>query len=628
MLPRLIGRVLAPAEHLQPLLAAYVRFQYTDGYLKLFKHVRTLPRADARVATAGLLGAAVATGATPLLSTLGQQLPVIPFEDVAGVMRSVPAPAFALALATFVVGLGFLVVGAALGPGALWIVVALQYVYQAVLIGLAAGRTWLHVVPLALPVAVGALTPGHRPWAQVAVAVIVASIAVRLSPLPAAWRASWYLLWPPAAAVFVGLYVALARRPWSVAGARLGLAVGGTIVYLAATGYGRSPRALAEAFHVVLNNSITLLELTWFLLGVSFVAGAIALGQFAARALRHLAPAPVPLWGLVAGWSAVVASLAVPEGGVGAPGAAWELVAVGLGLAVLAARWRMRGMTREWLTGWIVATVAVIGVAHAALRIDVAEVITREAGLLSIAGFTYAVVWEIASRVPEVPLATPRFGRPSPLLLYLGVTLVVGAAALFGLSANLKFFQQVVVLSQYRGALALWMAVGLRELLLAWPAFSADAYRKAVDAFLGGALLAVPVFLLRAAAGEPAGHTGAVAAVLASATLAAMRWSDAGRPFLAAVVGLAAALGFAASLSSRVLVALAHPLLYMLSALGGPLALRRAADVIFAWQNDIPWRPVDQWLYYGVVPALAASCAATVAWLRGRWATAPAPGGV
>jgi hypothetical protein len=134
-----------------------------------------------------------------------------------------------------------------------------------------------------------------------------------------------------------------------------------------------------------------------------------------------------------------------------------------------------------------------------------------------------------------------------------------------------------------------------------------------VDAFLAGALLGVPAFLVRAAAGEGLGDALAIAALLLGGLVAVRRWPESRRPLAAAAIGVAAALGFAASRSSRILVGVLHPLLYMLSALGGPLALRDAARVIFAWQHDIPWRPADQWLYYAVVPAAAALLAAAAA---------------
>jgi hypothetical protein len=130
----------------------------------------------------------------------------------------------------------------------------------------------------------------------------------------------------------------------------------------------------------------------------------------------------------------------------------------------------------------------------------------------------------------------------------------------------------------------------------------------------------VPVFLVRAAVGEELGNAVALAALLVSALVLAARWPEVRRPLPAAVVGAAAALGFAASMSSRVVVALLHPLLYMLSALGAPLALKQAADVIFAWENDIPWHATDQWLYYAVLPVLATVMNAAFAWLRVRTA--------
>lgn len=595
--------------------------QYTGGYLQLFKHVRGLPRADAQLTWFGLLVVAIAVATTPLLASFAARLTGVPFEDVQGAMQSVPATALVLALAVFTIAFGYLLVGAAQGPGVLWILVALQYIYQIAVIGISGGRTWLHLLPVVLVVAVGALTPNNRRWAQIVIAIALASVAIRLSPLPAAWRSVWYLLWIPAGAAFVALYAALARRPWPSAMARLGLAMVATAIYIVAIARAGTPKALAEGFHIALNNGITLLELLWFLLGVSFVSGAISFGQFVKRSIGHLAPESVRLWVLLAGWAGLIVWLKFPLSANPGPARTLGIAALILAIVALAARWRVRGMTREWLAGWIVASIALLGVVQAYFSIDIADVITREAGVLSLAAFVYAILWEITGRIPDIPLATPRFARPSPLLLYLGVILLVGAAALFGLSANLKYFQELVILSQYRGALALWMVVGLRELLAAWPAFSTDARRRAVDAFLFGALLAVPAFLIRAAAGEEVGNTVAIAALLVSALVLAARWPEVRRPLPAAVVGAAAALGFAASMSSRVVVALLHPLLYMLSALGAPLALKQAADVIFAWENDIPWHATDQWLYYAVLPVLAVLINVAFAWLRVRTAS-------
>jgi hypothetical protein len=598
-------------------LAEYVRFQYTEGALKLYGHITQLPRPEASAAWLGVAAAALAVIATPLLAGAAGGLPGIAFEDTSGAMRSAPVPAVVLALAVFSLAWGYLLAGAAQGPGLLWIVTGLLFVYMLVGIGLAVGRSYLHLLALALPVAVGAISRGGRRWAQVGLVLLVSTVMVRLVPLPPAWRARWYLLWPAAVALALGLHALLARRPWAAPGWRVLLGGCASALYLAVTVLVSSPRAVAGGFDVSLNNTITILEMLWFLLGAAFIAGAVAFGRFAHRVVGLMVSDPIPAWVLIIGWAALVA-WAFRGPLVGGPAIAQAASAAVLlaAAAALALRWRQKGLARQWLAGWFVGSIAVLGAVQAYLSLDVSDVLRREAGTLSLIAFAYAVTWEVAGRIPDVPLAARGFGRPSPLLLYLGVILLVSAATLFGLSADLKFFQQVVTLSQYKGAASLWIPVGLVTVLGAWPAFPVSARPRVLQAFLWGALLAVPCFVLRAALGPGPSDLIALSAAAGLGLLLVSRWREARGAIPAAAIAAAAALGLAVSMAQRLLVALLHPLLTMIAALGGPRVFQRAGNAAFDMVHGTGWRSADQLTYYVLGPAAAIGVAVLAARVR------------
>lgn len=608
------------------LAAEYVQYQYSSGYLKLLKHLRGLPREESRLTWSGLAIVAILLAATAAIVATAPRLSGISFEDVTGTGQSVPVAAVVLSLAAFALAWACLLTGSAGGPGVVWVVVGLLFVYSFIVIGLAVGRSWLHLFALGLPLAVGALTPGSRRWANVALALAIASIAIRLSPLPQSVRMVWYLPWLPVAAALVWLQYVVARRARLSAVQRTTVAAGVLLAYLCVIGVRAAPRGVTEAFHVSLNNAIGFLELLWFLLGASFVGGAIALGQFAQKVVEATVSGAALLWLLPVAWVGVVAWL------VGVPlEPAWARTAgvalLGAAVVALVARWWMRGMSRQWMAGWFVASIAALGVLRAYVTTDLGDVVTREAGLVSLVAFIYAVVWEVVGRIPDVPLETPHFARPSPLLILLGVVLVMAAAALFGFAANLRFFQQVVVFAQYRGALALWIPVVVLTLIDARRVVPDGARGRFTAAFMVGAAVGVPVFVVRALMGPEAGNWLALVAAASLALWLTVRWPQATTPLGAAGVAGAAAFGSAVSVSSRAFVMLVPPLLTMAAALGGPNMLRQAAEAVSGWTTSTGWGPRDQLVNFLVTPLVAIALAAGAATLRSRAAEPALSGG-
>jgi hypothetical protein len=600
-------------------VAEYVRFEHAGGVIELRKHLRKLPRPESRIAWTGLVCAAAVVIATPLLAGFAPQFGQLVFEDARGRSQSVPGAAVTLALAAFSIAWGYILSGAALGPGLLWIVTALMYIFLTVHIGFAIGRSYLHVVALMVPVVVGALSPMRRSWSNVLLGLLVASIAVRLAPLPPALRAFWYLVWVPAGGLMLGLDHLLSRRPWTSAARRAGLATVIIAGYFLAVGMlVPNPGIVAGALSLSLDLAIGFFGLLWFLLGASFVSGAISLGRFAHRVVEIVTPKPLPRWAvpILCILLAVWVTRFPQEGTVFAarPLAAGLLMLL---LMALGLRWRRSGITHEWVAGWLVATIAALAILRAYATLDIGDLLVREAGILSLAAFTYAIVWEVAGRLSKVPLSTPHFLQPSPMLLYLGLVLLISAASLFAIAGNLQYFQEVVVLQQYRGAVSLWIPMGLLVLVRAWPGGDPAVGPLAVRAFLVGALLAVAVFLTLASGAPGMAAAGAVAAVVVLAVYLVRRWPHAPSLLSGAAIGVAVALGFAVSLSQRVLVDLLPPLLGMPAVLFGIPALRSAAVAIRQWSDAALWQPSDRFLYYAAAPVLALGAAALAVRIRG-----------
>jgi hypothetical protein len=570
------------------------------------------------MATVGLAAVGLAVAATPLLATYAGHLTGVEFENVRGTISTIPMLAVAIAAGLFAAAWGFLLSGAAQGPGLLWMFAGLQYLYGMITIGLAAGRSFLHVVPVLLLVVIGAVSPGGRPWAKVGLAVAIASTLLRLTPLPPVVRTTWYLYWLPVGAALAFAHLALQKRaPWRPS-TRVAVASIVTFTYMAIVAGTVGVRPLTEWFHTTLDNLTSMLQVVWFLLGAAFVAGAIELGGFMRRIVDVATPAPVPTWGLLLAWIGAVLWSGIPA----APHQTRALtLAVVVGaVVILAARWRVRGMSREWLAGWFVGSLAALFGLKAYLSLDLADIITREAGALSIVAFTYAVVWEVTGRIPSVPIESRHLTRPSPLALYLGTIILIGAVALFGISANLKFFQQIVVLGQYVGALALWMPVGLLTLAGAWKRVPRPALARFAQAFLISMVVSVPVFLWRASGTSSGADVAAVivAVILASGLVSVWPEASADR-VVACGIGAAVGFGLAAHLETGIPSVFLHGPLVMVAALAGIPQLKSIGDWVLRVASTPPWGLRAEIAYYWVIPWFVAACSgATPLILRRR----------
>jgi len=610
-------------------LIEYVRFYYTGGVLQLLAHLRTLPRPESRFVTFGLLFAALTIVATPVLVHLGPQLPALPFVDAENRPQSVPAVALFIAIVLFSLAWGYILSGAAQGPGLLWILTSLFYMFITSAVGFAIPLTSplanVHLVIYCLPVMLGALTPGGRAWGKMLLAIFAAGIAMRATPIPDLFPAlPWRVLWIPAAAVLVGLHVLIARRPWSSASHRVGLAATATVLYLLFVTWQASPRTVAETLNYSLTLSYSMIDFLWFVLGASFVAGAIALGSFARRLAGTLASDPVPVWGLFIGWGIAMAWLKPYQ--VPPPGSYWVVGLMIAAIVAVGAQWTTRGLTSDWLAQWLVASVASVVIAQTYLTLDIREVLTRGAGVLSVAMFVYSITTAVASHITRVPLSTHGLEQPSPLLLYLGVVLLVGASTLFSLSANLVAFQQDVVVFEYLGTVSLWIPIGLITIARGWPGFPQTALARVGPAFVWAAVLAIPGFLLHADTGPWFAAAISVAAVALLAALLVWRWSDIRGAPAGAVVGAAVGLGFAISMHRRVLVGVVSMMLTAIAGFTRDQPLRAAAHrmLVQAFPGGgadldafVLWGPRDTVVYYVIGIILATGIAAAAA-ARGR----------
>lgn len=152
--------------------AEYLRFRYAGKFLGLYGYLRQLPRQESRL-TWSALGTIVLLMITPLLAIFGPRLAPVSFEDAYGQLQSIPVAALVLAFVAFAMSWGYLLAGAAQGPGLLWLVTGLEYVYLVAQIGLILGRSYLHLAVLLLPVVIGALTKDGRLWAKITLVIVL-----------------------------------------------------------------------------------------------------------------------------------------------------------------------------------------------------------------------------------------------------------------------------------------------------------------------------------------------------------------------------------------------------------------------------------------------------------------------
>ncbi len=596
----------------------YVRFKHIDKFVKFHDHVRNLPNEERIHTWTALALAGAAVIATPVLAALASRFIAVPFQHVSYGAHSVPAPALALALLAFSIGWAYFLSGAAQGPVLLWILSALLYVYLVFLVGqgiLAVGqpgglgRSYLHAAMFSLPVVIGALTPGNRAWGNIALAIFVARFGVRVLPLPAAVLARWYYLWPVAAAMLVGAHLVLARRPWPSSLARTALASGVTLAYFLVAVLSRplEPAAtqMAGWLSTSLDQATGLLELLWFLLGASFVSGAIALALFARKAIERIFRPGILHWAIMAGWVALAvwALRAAPKGAHGP----YDRYAIGIllaSLAILVAWWRLKRITQEWLAGWFVASAAAVLSLRTYISMDIGGLVPGKADPRVLLGFAYAITWEVASHVRSIPLSTRWLPQPAPVLLYLGMVLIICGATLFGLTANLRYLQEELVLNEYLGALSLGLPLGLLAAAATWPVLPNGVIRRCVAAFVLTSIPAVAAFLLRAAVG-PAVWPLLIAGLFVFTLILARCWPEIDQPLAGAALGCATGLGFAVLLSQhRVITDGLSNLMSMVASYSGIPGARGPAQLVWDWSVNTAWSPTDRFMFLIAAPAL------------------------
>lgn len=605
----------------------YVRFKHIDKFVKFHDHVSHLPEEERVLTWTALALAGVVVIATPVLAVFGSRFSSISFQDVQSQVQSLPAPAVFLAFLAFSFGWGYLLSGAAQGPGLLWVLAGVLYVYLILVIGLAAVRySPLHAVPVLLLVLMGALTRSGPLWGRILLIVLVSSFYVRVSlPAGSALKAHWYVFWAVAVAVLAGVDRLVARRPWPSPVARTALACATTAGYLllvAATTHHWTD--FAGWLHVSLNIAINYLDVFWFLLGASFVSGAIALALFARKSIERIFPARILHWAILGGWVALaVWALRVPPKAVhklpGGP--SYDHGAVGIlvaSLLVLVAWWRLKGLTKDWLAGWFVASAAAVLSVRTYLSLDIGSLTSAKADARVLLSFAYAVTWEVASRIRNIPLSMRALPQPAPVVLYLGVVLIICGTSLFGLAANLPFFQEAIVLNEYHGALSLGLPLGLFAAVGTWPVVPDGVVRKCVAGFILTSLVAIAAFLIRAATG-PWAWPALIAGLTVFTLILARRWDEIDRPLAGAALGCATGLGFAVVLSRpQVVVDSVWMLLTMLGSLSGIGGAGKPAAIVRRWATETVWSPTDQFAFMVAAPLVTMLAGALFAAVRRR----------
>jgi hypothetical protein len=175
---------LARWAKLRRLLGEYLkfRFEFISGFITPFGYVRKLPPPTGRLLCPGLIMTAVIVLSAPAVVILVGG-PLARFLDVQNQPQTIPLVGLLLAGSAFAVGWAYLLNGAAEGPGVAWVGGGLLYTYLVVTVGLfTIGENYLHAIPLALPVVIGSLTRRGSRWGKVLLAVLLASIIVRLIP--------------------------------------------------------------------------------------------------------------------------------------------------------------------------------------------------------------------------------------------------------------------------------------------------------------------------------------------------------------------------------------------------------------------------------------------------------------
>jgi hypothetical protein len=274
-------------------------------------------------------------------------------------------------------------------------------------------------------------------------------------------------------------------------------------------------------------------------------------------------------------------------------------------------------MTREWLAGWLVASLAMLVIFNVLSGYDISAQITREAGTLSIIGFIYTLLWDVTGRIPTVPLETGWFGRPAPLVLYLGVILLAATATLFGIAASLEFFQQVVAVHQYTGAVTLWTPLVLLVLARAWPRIPPRAIARFITAFWAGLLASTPIFLARAAR-LPIGDAWFDGLALLLIVWLIRRWPEASDPLVAGGVGAAVVFGLAVHLTTGIPTVFLNGVFVTLGALFGVPLFQDIAAAIWKVSSPSTPTPTEVFIYFWFSPLVAGGIAAAVCRLL-RW---------
>jgi len=604
------------AHRVWALAVAFFKLRIGDDLARLTTYLRGLPRGEGRIARLGLVLTALLVVATPALTALTPHLGAIQFqgEGTPGQAATVSVAALILGLAAFAVAWCYLLTAAAYGPGVLWIGAGLLYVYEVWPIGFSLGRSPLQLIPLSLPVMIGALTPQGSAWGKIVLALLVANLGARGLPHRLGGADVW-ALWAIVGTAFLGLHAFLSRHSWPP-GRRMALGIAALLGYflLVAMDPGRHG-SMASSLSGSLNNTVWFLMILWFLLGAAFVSGAIALARFARDAMEALLPSrslhyPLAVsWGLLAAWV-----MRFPSGDVAPLLRPVAVTVVLVWMWVVAVRWVRRTMTRQWLSTAFVAAAAALLILEAISTMGPGEALPQEAGALSLLGFVFALVWEVTVRLPAIPASAAGLPQPGPLLLYMGTVLLVGDAALFGFAASLPFFQRAALLVQFQGATALWVPVLSLTLAHSWPAFSTAAARRAIHAFAIGMVLAVPGLAARLTLPLPLRDSAVAVAVVAAAVVLVVRWADVREPLSAGAVGYAMAYGFAAGLSWAILIPALAGMLNVVGALFFIRPLNALSAALLKMAIAHTWGATETAVFSVTLPFITA--AATLAAAR------------
>ncbi len=543
----------------------------SDTYLGDLRALAKIPVAlretspGARAVTLSLLGfLAVLTVATPLLSVYGDRFSHVAFRDVLGDPRQLPVIGLFLALLGVAAGAAAVVAGASHTRLAIFLVTVPISLYTVSSIALIAGQSYRAAAASWLVPAVAALTPvAGRGWRRFATLAGLSALATwhiyTFTPLLGRFPdASPGLLLAVIAPVSLLIGAGLARLPWRLSVSRaFGLAL--IVNLIALSGLWRTDyTVVAREADRIITGVFALLAVFYFVLGARVAESSLSGANLGLKAVDRVVGFRRLWLVLAAAWIVEALLIRAQLQGVSAgPGPlAWlhtAALVVGsiIGLGLLA-----RGqVTEPWVRGilgvWLFAYL--LPMAYHAAHASLGQ--SREVGAKALMLFIFGLVMEVVKTLPTLVRRESRWGAAQGMLLvYLSALTLIATITHFQFVSRNTGWMAETFEWEFLGTFTLLPPMLLLLFVREQRWLAAPSPGLVGTAFLGGALVSLPITLLRmgslvegqwtlaASLGTVAVAEAGLLAVIGALVLASRsvgRWLD------AVAVGVATALGFA-----------------------------------------------------------------------------------